>query len=100
MNGKIVTDEEKCNLDENRNDKEGSMEIIQEVAESIDDIVKFTVDLSSKHDNGKIAVLDVEVNVIKDQQNRMDLNSMRSHQKTRELFWRTQHCHQNRKVQF
>ena len=48
------------------------MEIIREIAESIDDIVKFTVDLPSNHENGKIAILDLEVNVNKEEQNRID----------------------------
>ena len=55
-----------------KEDDEISMEIILEIAESIDDIVKFSVDLPTKHENGKIAILDLEVNVNKEEQNRID----------------------------
>ena len=67
VEGKIVMDEEKRKNDSSKKDDEISMEIIREIAESIDDIVKFTVDLPSNHENGKIAILDLEVNVNKEE---------------------------------
>ena len=72
MGDKIIKDEEKKKLDSLKEDEEISMEIIQEVAESIDDIVKFTVDLPSKHENGKIAILDIEAKINKDEGNRIE----------------------------
>ena len=72
MGDKIIKDEEKKKLDSLREDEEISMEIIQEVAQSIDDIVKFTVDLPSKHENGKIAILDIEAKINKDKGNRIE----------------------------
>ena len=72
VDGKIVIDEEKRKNDLSKEDDEISMEIILEIAESIDDIVKFSVDLPTKHENGKIAILDLEVNVNKEEQNRID----------------------------
>ena len=55
VDGKIVIDEEKRKNDLSKEYDEISMEIILEIAESIDDIVKFSVDLPTKHENGKIA---------------------------------------------
>ena len=38
--------------DLNKHDEEVTMEVIVEIAESIDDIVKFTVDMPSKPEHG------------------------------------------------
>ena len=72
VDDRIIIDEEKQKLDSFRNDEEISMEIIQNVAESIDDIVRFTVDLPTKHENGKIAILDIEAKVNKEEGNRIE----------------------------
>ena len=72
MNDKIVIDEAKRKTDVIRNEEEISMEIIQEVAESIDDIVKFTVDLPNNHENGKIAILDIEAKINRHEKNRIE----------------------------
>ena len=54
VDGKIVIDEEKKKKNDLlKKDDEISMEIIHEIAESIDDIVKFTVELPSKQENNK-----------------------------------------------
>ena len=53
---KIVTDEEKRKNDLSKKDDEIPMEIIKEIAESIDDIVEFSVDWPSNHTNEKIAM--------------------------------------------
>ena len=39
------------------------MEVIVDIAESVDGMIKFSYDVPSKHKNRKLAVLDVEVNV-------------------------------------
>ena len=72
VQGKIVMDEEKRKNDSLKKDDEISMDIIKEIAESIDDIVKFSVDLPSTHKNEKNAILDLEVNVNKEEQNIID----------------------------
>ena len=72
MNDKIVIDEAKRKTDVIRKDEKISMEIIQEVAESIDDIVKFTVDLPNNHENGKIAILDIEAKINRHEKNRIE----------------------------
>ena len=64
--GKIIINEEKRNVDMEKRGEEVTVELIVDVAESIDDIVKFTFDIPSKHKNGKIAILDVEVSISRD----------------------------------
>ena len=59
-------------MDIDKHGDEITMEIIVEIAESVDDIVKFTADMPSKHKSNKIAILDVEVNINKKEQNRID----------------------------
>ena len=48
------------------------MEVILDVAESVDGMIKFSYDVPSKHKNCKLAVLDVEVNINKQEANRID----------------------------
>ena len=43
-----------------------------EDAESVDNMIKFTTDTPSMHENGKLAVLDVEVKVNKKEEKRLD----------------------------
>ena len=71
-NGRIIIDENKHNMDMDKHGDEITMEIIVEIAESVDDIVKFTADMPSKHKSNKIAILDVEVNINKKEQNWID----------------------------
>ena len=47
-NEKVVIDEEKKKKDFNKHSEEVSMEVIVDIAESIDDIVKFTADMPCK----------------------------------------------------
>ena len=71
-NGTIVVDMEKKKSDEDRSDGEVTMEIIVDIAESIDGIIKFTYDIPEKHTSGKLPILDVEVNINKKEENRVD----------------------------
>ena len=51
---KKIEDEGKC-------DDEITMEVINQVAESIDPMIKFTIDVPSFHEDKKIAVLDLKI---------------------------------------
>ena len=51
---KKIEDEGKC-------DDEITMEVINQVAESIDPMIKFTKDVPSFHEDKKIAVLDLKI---------------------------------------
>ena len=48
------------------------MKEVVKIAESVDGILKFTFDIPSHHESGKIAVLDVCVNLNKEEENRID----------------------------
>ena len=48
------------------------MEVVRQVAELVNPMLKFTVDVPSHHDNRKIAVLDLEIKVNKERENRID----------------------------
>ena len=63
---------EKKKTDANKNDGDVLMEIIVEVAQSIDGIIKFTYDIPENHTSGRLPVLDVDVNINKKEENRVD----------------------------
>ena len=67
--GKLVIDMEKQKTDENRSHDEVTMEVIVDIAESVDGIIKFSFDIPNNHKSGKLPVLDVEVNVNENKQN-------------------------------
>ena len=48
------------------------MEILQQIANQINPMIKFTVDLPSDHEDGKLAVLDLKFRVNKVMKNRID----------------------------
>ena len=68
----IVVDEEKQLVEENRNDNKITMEVIQQVANSINPMIKLTIDTPCNHENGKLPVLDVMVNVNEEENYRID----------------------------
>jgi hypothetical protein len=70
--GKVILDLEKKETDIERSDEEVTMEVVLGVAESVDNMIKFTTDTPSMHENGKLAVLDVEVKVNRKEENRLD----------------------------
>ena len=71
-NGKLVIDLDKKENDLEKSDEEVTMAVILEVAESVDNMIKFTVDTPSMHENKKLAILDVEVKINKQEDNRLD----------------------------
>ena len=70
-NDKVIVDLEKKNTDADKTDGEISMEVIVEVAQSIDGMIKFTYDIPENYKHGKLPVLDVEINVNKLERNRI-----------------------------
>ena len=71
-NGEIVIDMEKKKIDEDRIEEHVTMEVIVERAQSIDGIIKFTYDIPENYKSKKLPVLDVNVNVNKKEENRID----------------------------
>ena len=61
----------KKETDSNQKDDDITMEVIVDISESLDGIIKFTYEIPDSK-SGKLAVLDVEVNVKRAKNNRMD----------------------------
>ena len=72
VNEKLVVDDVKKIEDENKCDDDITMEIVRQVAELVNPMIQFTIDVPSYHEGGKIAVLDLEIKVNKAMENRID----------------------------
>ena len=48
------------------------MEVIRDIANSIDPMIQFTVDTPSSHENKKLPILDIQANLNKEENNRLD----------------------------
>ena len=72
INENLTIDMDKKVEDEDKNDDAITMEIIRQVAELINPMLKFTMDVPSYHDDTKIAVLDLKVNMNEVMENRLN----------------------------
>ena len=70
--GKIVVDEQKKLVDKDRSDSKVTMDVIQEVANSINPMIKLTVETLCNFKDGKLPVLDIKVNINDNENNRID----------------------------
>ena len=70
--GELVNDPEKKITDEGKTDEEITMEVVREVADSVDEMIKFTVDYPGNHKSGKMPVLDVEAAINKAKRNKIE----------------------------
>ena len=59
--GKLEYNENKKLEDENVPDDERTMEVIKDIANSVDPMIKMTIDFPSKHEDKKVPMLDVKV---------------------------------------
>ena len=71
MDGKLVVDEEKKETDQERRDEYITMEIIKEVAETVDPMIKLTTDVPTNYSEGYLHILDLKVKVNKEERNRI-----------------------------
>ena len=69
---KIVVNENKKVLDENKTDCKITMEIVQKIANNIDPMIQLTVETPCNSEDGKLAVLDVKANINENEHNRID----------------------------
>ena len=69
---KIIVDDSKKKLDTDKTDNKVTMEVIQKIANSINPMVKLTIDTPCNYVDGKLPVLDVMVNVNEKEGNRID----------------------------
>ena len=71
-NGNIMIDETKKISDEERTDSKVTMDVIQELANSISPMIKLTVETPCNYKNGYMPVLDIQVRINKNERNRID----------------------------
>ena len=69
---KIVVDDIKKEVDTDKTDTKVTMEVIQKIANSINPMVKLTIDTPCNYEDGKLPVLDVKVDVNEKEDNRID----------------------------
>ena len=72
VEGKLIVDMEKKAEDVGKCDEALTMDIVRQVADEIDPMLKFTIDVPSYHAEGKMPVLDLKVNVNGEKSNRID----------------------------
>ena len=70
--GQIVVDENKKQEDENKSDSILTMEIVQKIANSINPMIKLTIETPCNFQNKKLPVLDVEVRINELENDRID----------------------------
>ena len=72
VDGKLVIDEDKKKIDKEKSDEKVTMEIIKDIAETIDPMIKLTIDTPCTHENRAIPILDLEVKINANEDNRID----------------------------
>ena len=69
---KIEVDAEKIKKDEFKSDSEITMEVLKDIADSVDSMIKFTFDAPSNYKDGKMPALDLKVSVNEEKESRID----------------------------
>ena len=72
VDGKLVIDENKKIKDEDKSDTKVTMEILKDVSESTDEMLKFTIDTPCSYEENKMPALDLKVNVNHEENERID----------------------------
>ena len=72
VDGKLIIDIEKKEEDEGKSDDDITMGVIWQVAELVNPMIKFTIDVPSYHEDNKIAVLDLKININQEEDYRID----------------------------
>ena len=70
--GVLIVDPEKAINDAEKNEEEITMEVIIDIADSMDDMIKFTVDYPGNHKSGKIPILNIQTSINKKEQNKIE----------------------------
>ena len=70
--GELTLDLNKMKDDMEKSSDLVTMEVIRDIAESVDKMIKFTIDIPENHENGKMPILDVQVKMNKQVENRLD----------------------------
>jgi hypothetical protein len=64
VEGRLIVDIEKKKEDEEKPDDSITMEIVRQIAESVNPMIKFTADIPSDHKDKKVSVLDLNIKEI------------------------------------
>ena len=72
VEGKLIIDEQKKIEDEHKSDSKITMEIIVQIANSIDPMIQLTVETPCNFENCMLPILDVKVQINKEEGNRID----------------------------
>ena len=72
LNGKIFIDSTKENEDENKSDSKITMEVLNDIANSVDPMLTFTFDTPCNYSDKKMPALDIKVRVNVEEKNRID----------------------------
>jgi predicted RNA binding protein with dsRBD fold (UPF0201 family) len=72
LEDKIIVDENRKLMDENKTESKITMDIVQQIANSVNPMIKLTVETPCNFADGKMPVLDVKVNVNEKEPNRID----------------------------
>jgi hypothetical protein len=70
--GKIEIDKDKREMDKNKSDDKVTIEVIQEIANTINPMIQLTVETRCNFEDRKLPVLDVTVDINLDENNRID----------------------------
>ena len=68
----IVNDPEKKIRDEDKSNEEITMNVLNDVANSMDAMIQFTVDFPTNHKSGRVPILDVQASISEEKQNKIE----------------------------
>ena len=63
-NSSLINDSEKRINDEDKSDEEITMNILRDIADSMDNMLQFTIDFPNNNKSGKIPILDIEASIL------------------------------------
>ena len=83
INGELVYNEQKAERDKDIPEDEVTMEVVKEIANSIDSMIKMTIDIPSKNMNNKVPMLDVQAWIEQEENNKIFYQFFEKPTKTR-----------------
>ena len=71
-NNLIELDQQKTINDQEKTEEEITMNIIKDIADSMDEMIKFEIDYPGNHKSGKIPILDIQASMNKEKENKIE----------------------------
>ena len=87
---RIIVDDVKNKEDQNKSQEKVTMEVIQSVANDIDEMIQLTIETPFNFVDKKIPILDVKVKVNEEEGNRIDFEFFENQPRCKKSFWQTQ----------